>query len=75
MNDAYWKGQLLRMQVHSNVGWSVTARCRDSEELLGAAMKTLLVVEVTAFSPKCEGEFEDFSPFVGMFKPGQGSDV
>ena len=38
-------------------------------------MKTLLVVEVTAFSHKREGEFQDFSPFVGMFKPGQGSDV
>src|SRR5258708_8736784 len=39
------------MQVHSNLGQSVTARCGDSEELLGAAMKSLLVVEV---SPRLE---------------------
>src|SRR5258708_35995062 len=41
------EGQLLRRQVHANLGRSVTARCRDSEELLGAVMKTLLVVEVS----------------------------
>src|SRR5258705_12427724 len=41
VNDAYWKGQLVRRQVHSNMGQSVTARCWDFEELLGAAMKTL----------------------------------